>query len=93
VRRIERVYFILLENVVLTQSGRNLGSQDGRIAQRRRCPRWNCLVSRDMVLMRLLVTDMIISFFFLSSLDGLKGKNLIVGVPGAFTPPCSSHVP
>ncbi|UZJ55761.1 hypothetical protein CBS101457_005081 [Exobasidium rhododendri] len=27
------------------------------------------------------------------SLDGLTGKNLIIGVPGAFTPPCSSHVP
>ncbi|PWN51300.1 Redoxin [Violaceomyces palustris] len=26
-------------------------------------------------------------------LDNLSGRNLIVGVPGAFTPPCSSHVP
>lgn len=26
-------------------------------------------------------------------LNKLSGKNLIVGVPGAFTPPCSSHVP
>jgi len=26
-------------------------------------------------------------------LDGLPGRNLIVGVPGAFTPPCSNHVP
>jgi len=27
------------------------------------------------------------------SLDNLSGKNVIIGVPGAFTPPCSSHVP
>jgi 2-Cys peroxiredoxin 5 len=26
-------------------------------------------------------------------LGKLAGKNLIIGVPGAFTPPCSSHVP
>ncbi|PWN29938.1 Redoxin [Jaminaea rosea] len=26
-------------------------------------------------------------------LGKLSGKNIIVGVPGAFTPPCSSHVP
>merc|ERR1712157_522942 len=27
------------------------------------------------------------------SLDNLTGKTIIVGVPGAFTPPCSSQVP
>ncbi|CEH17331.1 related to peroxisomal membrane protein 20 [Ceraceosorus bombacis] len=27
------------------------------------------------------------------SLDTLTGKNIILGVPGAFTPPCSSQVP
>ncbi|KIS68607.1 uncharacterized protein UMAG_03177 [Mycosarcoma maydis] len=27
------------------------------------------------------------------SLDNLVGKSIIVGVPGAFTPPCSSQVP
>ncbi|SNX85096.1 related to peroxisomal membrane protein 20 [Melanopsichium pennsylvanicum] len=27
------------------------------------------------------------------SLDNLTGKSIIVGVPGAFTPPCSSQVP
>jgi 2-Cys peroxiredoxin 5 len=27
------------------------------------------------------------------SLHELKGINIIVGVPGAFTPPCSSHIP
>jgi 2-Cys peroxiredoxin 5 len=27
------------------------------------------------------------------NLDNISGKNIIIGVPGAFTPPCSSHVP
>ncbi|KAG8927186.1 hypothetical protein FRC02_008413 [Tulasnella sp. 418] len=27
------------------------------------------------------------------SLESLTGKNIIIGVPGAFTPPCSSQVP
>ncbi|PWZ00097.1 Redoxin [Testicularia cyperi] len=27
------------------------------------------------------------------SLDNLTGRNIILGVPGAFTPPCSSQVP
>lgn len=36
---------------------------------------------------------MVTDFTYKVDLAKLTGKNIIVGVPGAFTPPCSSQVP
>lgn len=69
-------------------------SQHQRTIERRWCTQWIRIVSEHKKNMaKGLYSIVNILSLTIASLDNLKGKNLIIGQPGAFTLSCSNHVP